>query len=863
MTLSDLEIRTLVAEFKASVIPDLYTSRDLIDFNVVMTALQASESELSAIQQLVDSGMLERDTLGQTLLEHPKVYAILCSFLAISSGVELENSRRLPPATTPPKDYVAATETAEVLLELGLGVLLRRPANVEPLFILTQITADAPRRRFRLDARIKGRIELLVKRTVNDVEVQTGRKVEIAGKNTLPAAARGIADYSILVDGKPKFAIAATFQAYTGGRQSRDFSALYPSVAQTLRNHDISLILIADGLGVRALSDRVLRDLFRALPQTMTISQAEQGGLEKTLVSEILTPPEIGIDEIGINSLITRALTEGGTASSTNLPVPPEKARLALANFAAKHSHLSLSLTSDASNLSWSQASLVQKFRHSRSSSNAIGMIEGLIALLGGEILHDASSNSLVARTTSLPDDPVLSQNFLVAASNLRPTPDILRETARQALQFAPESRVAVLLVPEGVTGSALQQLRDVQAFLPVTVAVVDVETCIRMAQARELPRDRLRVLLLEQTDLTKLSPFVVRGVAPSRVFFGREQEEATLLSTLSTNSVALLGGRRIGKTSLMRHSFGRLKAANMRPFFGDCQVARTWNDFGQLATREWGFRPIDGFRPQHLFELVAHLDDNSGSPIIILLDEIDQLLDWDKSHSEDEVPEAFFRACRAISQQGRAQFVFSGERTIANSLWDATSPHWNFCRPLMLQQLNRSEADSLLVEPLEALGVRIEANLEFLDAAWGTTDGHPELLQFLGDKLVTLVNERDRRDVHTSPEDILLVSGQYDYSEQYLETYWGQATPLERVISILLLDGMQSIEALAKRIYELTGNFDAAQIQSALRMLELYGIANQSSSGYELRLSWFATALNAYGGPTMAVNRYLGGVKQ
>jgi hypothetical protein len=116
-------------------------------------------------------------------------------------------------------------------------------------------------------------------------------------------------------------------------------------------------------------------------------------------------------------------------------------------------------------------------------------------------------------------------------------------------------------------------ELRDVQRFLPVTIIVVDIDTCVAMSQSREPARQRLRALMLEQTDLTKLSPFVVRGVTPSRVFFGREEEEAALLSTLPTNSVALLGARRIGKTSLMRHCFGRLQAADLRPFFGDCQV--------------------------------------------------------------------------------------------------------------------------------------------------------------------------------------------------------------------------------------------------------------------------------------------------
>lgn len=859
MTLSELEVRKAVAEFKATAISDLYTSKDLIDFNVVLSGLQAWSPELLAVQQLIDSGEMAPETLGLLLMQYPRAYAVLCSFLALPSGVELEGGRRLLPAVTPPKDLDAAKDAAEILLELGLGLLLRAPADVQSLFMLTQITADAGKRRFRLDARIKTKIEKLVQDAVMEVASETGISISVAAKDVLPTAARGVADYAIVVNDRPSFAVAVTFQGYSGGRQSRDFSSLYPSINQTLRNHEMSLILIADGPGVRMLSERVLRDLFRSQPQTFTITQAESGGLKKALIQGIQEPRPIGHDEAGITRLITKALLEGSGTNSASLPLPAEQARMALATFAAKNTSLSLNLSTDASSLSWSEATTVQRFRAARKNSNAIEVIDDLVNLLRANVVRDASENGIKARLASMIDDTVFTGTFLIAASNLKPTVDTLRVIARHSLQQAPDSRIALLLMPEAVNGPALQQLRDAQAFLPVTVVIVDLNACVDMATSSDPPRDRLNTLLLEQTDLTKLSPFVVRGVAPSRVFYGREQEEATLLSTLSTNSVALLGGRRIGKTSLMQHSFGRLKAANMRPFFGDCQVVRTWQDFGHLAHREWGFRPTDNFRPQDLFELVASLANGHDSPLIFLLDEVDQLLDWDKSHSDDEVPEAFFRACRSISQQGRAQFVFSGERTIAYSLWDATSPHWNFCRPLMLQQLARPEANALISEPLEALGIRISDRPSFLAGAWGTSDGHPELLQYLGDKLVSLVNERDRKDIHVSAEDIANITSQYDFGEQYLETYWGQATPLERVLSILLLEGMQSVEALAGRVQMLTGSIDSAGVQSALRMLELYGIATQSSAGYKLRLSWFSSALSAYGGPDTAMSRYLG----
>ena len=50
----------------------------------------------------------------------------------------------------------------------------------------------------------------------------------------------------------------------------------------------------------------------------------------------------------------------------------------------------------------------------------------------------------------------------------------------------------------------------------------------------------------------------------------------------------------------------------------------------------------------------------------------------------------------RALGE-GVCQFVFSGERLLAERLWDASWPHWNFCLPVPVKQLDRGAADELI----------------------------------------------------------------------------------------------------------------------------------------------------------------------
>jgi hypothetical protein len=264
------------------------------------------------------------------------------------------------------------------------------------------------------------------------------------------------------------------------------------------------------------------------------------------------------------------------------------------------------------------------------------------------------------------------------------------------------------------------------------------------------------------------------------------------------------------------------------------------------------------------LFDVVSQLRQRGNDRVVILLDEIDQLLDWDrKRHGEDNVSEAFFRVCRSISQQGLAQFVFSGERTIADRIWDPASPHWNFCRPLMLRQLTEAATRELILEPLKGMGIAMVSADEIAAATWDRTSGHPELVQVIGDGMVSQVNSRSRTEIYCDVDDVFNVTDNYEFAEQYLETYWGQATTLEKLLSLLLQHEGRSLDFFATWLHAAGINVELGKIQSGLRMLELYGVADQDSVGYSLRLNWFEAAASYYGGIDAAIHRFAAELKK
>lgn len=844
--------------FKAAVAADHYTSKDVVDFAAAQATLDKFASDIVAISKFTAEWEPSSMDLASLLLSAPKAYELICSLLSITSDIEFEDGRRLPSPLAPPKLPSDADEAAKILMELGVLQVLKPGTDVAHLLLILQITGDAARRRLRVEARVTAKVREIVEAAIVSANAESEHAFERVGVEVVPFGVRRLAEHVISVDGVPRVVIASTFQTYSGGRQTRDFRSVYPSMQTALSSSGMSLVLIADGQGMRRIPDATVSAVLKSIPHLFTLSQAAADGLKGALL-ELADTPAPSMDSAGLQQLIETSLGVNIEVAASSLPATEGQAALALATYVSAHKQLALELRPDGASLAWQRSNAVRGLRAVRLQWNARSAVSDWRQLIRATPQLDLSpADRYGSQVVAIPEDDGFAGQFLIGATNEPLTPVAVRQFSVHALQNAPASRMAVLLTTTPPTEQVFNEIRRLQPTFPVTVVVIDVGAALRIAQGSESPLGRFRSIVLAQSDLTKMSPFVVRSVTPDRVFFGREEEEATLIGTVMSNSVALLGGRRIGKTSLLKHSVERLEQAELRPFFLDCQVVRNWADFGTLASRAWGVDLPEAFKPQHLLDLVSQLDDGSGKAIVIMLDEIDQMLDWDTKHETDEVPEAFFRACRAISQEGRAQFVFSGERTIAQKLWDPSSPHWNFCKPILLQQLSANAGRALIAQPLEGMGVRIEDRPGFVQAAWTCTDGHPELLQFLGDHLVAIINGRDRKDVHVTPLDVAQASQRLEYAEQYLETYWGQATAFERLISIVVAEGPSSVASIIQQIEELGVKRSYGDVMLALHMLNLYGIIYQSDDGYDLRSKWFPSALAYYGGVQDAKMRYL-----
>lgn len=828
--------QSAIDAFRASLVDDVYAASDFIPWATIDQALHDAAPGIARLNALATSGRLTREGLAAALVEEPTTFDVVQRILAApAGGVGFVDGRQLP--ATPPTSADEASELARLLLDVGVSRLITEKGATEEILRVALIAADTRRRSGRRRQTLDERLTNLLDEAAQAATRALGETVVATDTHSMPAAVRGrLRQVFTTADDRPLVAVATMFEAIGGGRQNQTFAG-FVRVQDELDAIPASLILLADGRGVRDVPRITVERVWERVGGVLSLQQAEDGMLAD-LVAERATNPVTPQAQIPLDAVISSVLAQQDSLVPADLPTSAEVARLAMARFETDHAELNLVLDRSTQALSYRRADEVAEASRLSQDFDPERAISLVAALLGRDPVPsvDRDDGRFIALVTLAPT-PLIPGRLAVAAQSAPPSAEDVRAVSIAARQRALETTIALLVVPESELWLEDPSRELTMRTTTTSVVVLEPRDLRSLATARA-PRDRLAEIVLRQADLTKASPFIHNGVTPARLFTGRRTEEASIVSDLASSSVAVLGSRQIGKTSLLRRVEETLKAQGRAVYYGDCQAIGDWSGFRRIAEREWDVELAPDFEPDQVARLVEALTGGESAPVIVL-DEIDRLVAWDRAHEVAGVHEAFFRALRAQSQANRAQFVFSGERTIAEVLWSPDSPHWNFCQRLSLRQLDREAAAGLLFGVLESLAVRFEDRAAAEATLWQATSGHPRLVQLLGDDLVALLNQRpgeERSRLDTA--DLLTVVETFAYKTEYVDTYWGQATPLEKEISREIASGQRSLSAIQRRLV-------ASDAPLALRILELYGIVDVVEEEVRLRAEYLPDALS------------------
>jgi hypothetical protein len=298
-------------------------------------------------------------------------------------------------------------------------------------------------------------------------------------------------------------------------------------------------------------------------------------------------------------------------------------------------------------------------------------------------------------------------------------------------------------------------------------------------------PTGELLDLISAQVPISYLSPYETRAPVTGSRFFGREHEISRILSNPDTNH-AILGIRRIGKTSLLRETERILleQEASARVVYLECSDLLSTDDYIREVVRKLNPRELPRLELQkYVFFFPNFLERMSKlfkSKIIFLLDEVDNLVIMQRGDWE------LFRMLRASSNKGACQYIIAGFREAMREQYMLDSPFYNFTQEIRLSEFTRQQARNLIVTPMENLRVRFKNEEEVISRIYEETAGHPNLIQYYCLILLRQLDQTGGREI--SPKSLIDVYADEGFTSHLLTSFMQNTENREKALIYALM---------------------------------------------------------------------------
>jgi hypothetical protein len=315
-------------------------------------------------------------------------------------------------------------------------------------------------------------------------------------------------------------------------------------------------------------------------------------------------------------------------------------------------------------------------------------------------------------------------------------------------------------------------------------LVIIGQEEQKRIIQSRR-PSGELLDLISAQVPISNLAPYETRAPVTGSRFFGREYEISRIVGNPDTNH-AILGIRRIGKTSLLRELERILKEAQdpAHIVYLECSDLLTTDDYIREVVRKLNPRELPRLHLQkYIFffpDFLERMARASGSKLIFLLDEVDNLVLMQRGDWE------LFRMLRASANKGACQYVMAGFREAMREQYILDSPFYNFAQEIRLSEFTRRQAQDLIVTPMENLRVRIRNKEEVVGRIYDETAGQPNLMQYYCTILLRKLDETGQRWI--SPQSLIDVYADEGFKSHLLTSFMQNTENREKALVYAVL---------------------------------------------------------------------------
>jgi len=404
-------------------------------------------------------------------------------------------------------------------------------------------------------------------------------------------------------------------------------------------------------------------------------------------------------------------------------------------------------------------------------------------------------------------------------------------------------TRRIVLVVLDG-SGERFVQRTISPIYNLVVIGCEDQETIL---QSRR-PSGELLDLISAQVPISNLAPYETRAPVTGSRFFGREYEVSRIISNPDTNH-AILGIRRIGKTSLLRE-VERILRESLDPahvVYLECSDLLSTDDYVREVVRKLNPRELPRLHMQkYVFffpDFLERMSRAHKSKIIFLLDEVDNLVIMQRGDWE------LFRMLRASANKGACQYIIAGFREAMQEQYMLDSPFYNFAQEIRLNEFTRRQAHELIVTPMQNLRVKIVNKDEVVGRIYEETAGQPNLIQYYCMILLRRLDRTGEREI--SPESLIDVYSDEGFKSHLLTSFMQNTENREKALvyaTLMSAEGSQprgfshpAIDAaLRKRGIVLPQD----DIDDACNVLSLAGVLYRRGKEYFFTSPVFAKVL-------------------
>lgn len=327
---------------------------------------------------------------------------------------------------------------------------------------------------------------------------------------------------------------------------------------------------------------------------------------------------------------------------------------------------------------------------------------------------------------------------------------------------------------------------------------------------------------ICNQIPISNLAPYEYGPPVVGTRFFGRKREINDILRH-ETSSFAIIGVRRIGKTSVLREVEQRMveqgeKAERIVRL--ECSTLSGHIQFVEELVRKLNIRELPRLKKvqSSLFsfpDFLRRMAKMHGGTITIILDEADYFFEWAR--------DVTLPALRDAIADGSCRLIVAGFQAVDRELSDNKSPFYWACKRINLGPFEREDVEDIVRLPAGSLNLRIEDEAAFIARLQADTRGHPYLLQYCCVDMMSQLEREGSRVLKVSRLDGVYESD--GFTSLVLDSFMDNVTTHDKVLVYALLKSFPSERetftesemygALSKQhaLYSKRGGGDAEEI--------------------------------------------------